>query len=359
MTYKKLENEKNRYKFEVKVDYKEFESEREKTLNDLAKTVKIAGFRPGKAPKEAVEKEVGYKAYLDTVNKILPKAAIEVVEKENLNPLSSFNYDLKNLDKDKDVIFTFEFFNQPDIKAEDFKKIKVKYNEPKIAEGEVDVVIKNIIKSSLPKEKWEKSIKKVKKTSKTKESEKDKESKQDEDIEVTDELVKEIGYEDAKTYEEMKKNVEETLNRIKTEEADNEFASHVVEEAIKIADFGIPEELVEHEAEHKEEHFKERLRELKLDQNMYLKTQNTSLDDLRKTWKEEALNNLKSDLLLINLAVSENLTPSDEEVEKEIEKIEDPNLKERYKNNENNKNYLKTSITRVNGLKKLIEIAKK
>lgn len=372
MTYKQIEKVKNRYKFEVEVDYKEFEVEREKALTRLAGNVKIAGFRPGKAPKDAVEKEVGYNAYLEAVNKILPRAALEVVEKENLNPISSFKYDLKDLDKDKNISFTFEFVNQPEVKFDDFKKIKLEYVEPKLEKDEADSVIKNIIVSSLPREKWEKNIikKSVAKGKKSKDGKKPEEDHhhddsqphnhlhEGEDLQITDELVEAIGYQEDKTYDGLRKQVEETLVKVKKEDADNAFAGRVIEEAIKISDFEVPEDFIQREVEHKESHFNERLKELKLDPDMYLKTQGTTLDELRKNWRNEAERAVKTDLLLINLGTTENLTPTEKEIDEQIEKFQDPRVKEQYKSLDN-RDYLKSALTRDRALLKLIESAKK
>lgn len=372
MTYKQVEKSKNKYKFEVEVDFKEFEEERQKALQKLSSKVKIAGFRPGKAPKDAVEKEVGYNAYLEAVNKILPKAALEVIEKENLNPISSFKYDLKDLDKEQNISFSFEFVTQPEIKLEQFKKIKLDYKEPKLEKDEADQVIKNIIVSSLPREKWEKNIVKKETSKKAKDGE-SKKTEEDhhhedgqphnhlhdgEDLTITDELVEAIGYQEEKTYDGLKKQVEETLNRVKKEDADNEFAGRVIDEAIKLTDFEVPEDFIEREVEHRESHFNERLQEVKLNQEMYLKTQGTTLEELRKTWRADADKAVRTDLILINLGVSENLSPTEEEIDEQIAKYQDPRVQAQYKSEES-RNYLRSALTRDKALMKLIEGAKK
>ena len=45
MNYKQIEKIKNKYKFEVEVDFSEFEAERLKALEKLGKNVKISGLR--------------------------------------------------------------------------------------------------------------------------------------------------------------------------------------------------------------------------------------------------------------------------------------------------------------------------
>jgi hypothetical protein len=55
--------------------------------------------------------------------------------------------------------------------------------------------------------------------------------------------------------------------------------------------------------------------------------------------------------------VKEKLVPTEEDLDAEIEKIENPSLKEQYKSYQN-RDYLRTALARDRGLNKLMEMVK-
>lgn len=343
LEYKKLSHVKNRVKFSATIKKDLLEKERLDFVKKLGKDVKIPGFRPGKAPVVEIEKAVGYKAYIEAINSILPKTAIEVLEKEKLNPISTldYNFDEEKKDKDDNITFTFEFLIQPEIDTSRFKKIKVKKEEVKVTDKDINETIQSLIKTSLPREKWEKYIKKE-------------EGSKDENLDISEDLIKDIGYEDAKTLKEFKDKVRESLENVKSDQAQNKYVSTIVEEALKLSDFEVPHEYIHREVEYRESEFKKRIGELKLNMDVYLRSQNKTIEDIRSEWHKQSETDLATDLLLVNISVKENLVPSEKEVDEEIKKL-DKESQEYYKN-ENNRSYLKTGLSRNKGLAKLIDI---
>ena len=364
-TYKKLEELKNKRTFEVKVEYSVYKELEDKIFAESSKKVKLAGFRPGKAPKELIEKEIASSVFSKTINKLLTDLAYEILTKEDLNPISHIDYDLKDFDKDKGLTFTFTFLNQPKIDIEKLKKISVKKEEIVVKAEEIDDVIRNMIRNNLPVEKYDKNAKVNPESSSGQKSEVEGQKLEDQkpeevsrDFEITNELVKELGYEDAKTYDEIKAKVKETLTKFKDEQVSSDYNGKIIEAAVKAVDFDLPEDMVNEEVTKKEEDFKNRLRKIKLDIDAYLKTQSTTIEKLKENWANEAKAQISTDLLLVNLAVQEKLVPTEEDVDAEIEKIEDKKLKAQYKG-QRNKDYLRTLMTRERGFTRLVELIKK
>lgn len=339
--YEIKEKKKNKVKIEVVVDYAEYEKYEQESIKRLASTVKVPGFRPGKAPKDMVQGQVAAKAMNNAVNALLPHLAEHILSDEKMNPIAPIDYDLKELDKEKGLIFEMEFYDHPEIKADQFKKLKVEEKSSEVTEAEVMEVIRNMISNNKPKDEKEED-----------------EEKKDEEFEVTDEMVAELKYDNETTLEGLKGKVREAMENLKKEQMTNQFANEVIEEALKLSDFELPESIVEDSAIRSEEDFKSRLAQIKLDLGAYLKTQNTTLEEQRKLWREEAEKQIKTDLLVINLAVSENLTPSEEELESEINKIQDKKVQEQYRNNPGNMNYMRTMMARERGLNRLLDIAR-
>lgn len=341
--FKRLEEDRNKYIYEVTIDYSEYEKYEDQAFKVEASNVKIPGFRPGQAPKAMIEKEIGSKVFTRALNRILPDYAEEVMIKEELSPISHLHYDLKELDKEKGLIFTFEVVTQPVINPEDFKAIKVDEPKTEIEEKEIEEVIKNMIRNNVAEDKI--PFKEAK------------EGEEKKDFDLTDELVKELNYEDTKTIDDLKTNVKETLKSLKAQQGQTEYTNKILEEAIKVANFHVPHEMVDDQVAGLEEDFKARLSQIKLSLDNYIKTQGTTLEEMRNHWAEDAKNRIAADLLLVNLAVKEGLVATEDEVEAEIEKMEDKALRARYKN-QSNKDYLRTIMTRERGLNKLVEIVK-
>ncbi len=369
-TFKQTEKKSNKYSYEVKVDPELYNTHRDIAFKKLAPNVKISGFRPGKAPKESIQKELGNDLLVETINSLLPSVAIEILENEKLNPISSLDYDVKEFGKEGEMTFTFSFYNQPEVDIEKFKKISIKPESSKVEDSEVDVVIRNMVRNTIPGEKLANILGLKKDASKEEhvhehtEGEEHNHEHDDNEIEipeefnVTDDMVKELGYEDETTLQGMKVKVKETLEQVKKQQSEQDFAGKVIDEAIKLAEFEVPTDFIDREVGQKEEVFNSRLARLKLDRNAYLKTQNTTMDKLREDWTKEAKKDITADLLLINLATKEKLIPTDEEVEAEIEKIEDPRVKAQYKV-QKNKDYMRTLMARDKGLQRLVEVVKK
>ena len=344
--FKRTEEDKNKYTYEVTIDYSEFQKYEDRAFKLEAANVKIPGFRPGQAPREMIEKEVATKVFSRAINLMLPNFAEEVMIKDELSPISHLHYDLKELDKEKGVIFTFEVVTQPVINPDDFKSIKIEEPKTEVAEKEIEDVIKNMVRNNVAEDKI--------KFKETKEGEEKSEVK---DFDLTEELIQELKYEDSKTLEELKKNVKETLTTLKKQQSDTEFTNKVLEQAIKVANFHVPHEMIDDQVAGLEEDFSARLKQIKLSLENYIQTQGTTIEEMRNHWAADAQARISSDLLLVNLAVKEGLVATEAEVEAEIEKMEDKQLRARYKN-QSNKDYLRTIMTRERGLAKLIDIVK-
>lgn len=337
-TYKKIKQEKNKLEFEVKTSPEIYDELYADVYKEEAQKVKIAGFRPGKAPKSEVERRIAMDVVNKTVNTLLPKVAYEILVKEDLNPISSVKYDVTGINEDKSIDFTMTIVDSPKIDVNQLKKIKVKEKIEEVKDEEIDMVIRNIIQSTLPEDEWK--------------------SKEGGDVEITDELVKKLGYEDETTVEGLKAKVKETLERVKKEQAENEYVQNVLKEAVKISDFYIPEDLIEEEVHHREHHFVERLENLKLDVDSYLKTQNKTMEDVKNEWRKEIEESAGVDILTINLARQEKLVPTEEEIEEEIDKIEDEITRIRYKSDEGLRDQMRTVLTRNRGAKKIVDLTK-
>lgn len=119
----------------------------EEVYKKLAPSVKISGFRPGKAPRHLVEQEVGS----DVFNKEILEMAIqrsfyEAITKEKLTTVSPPEVKVVKFVPTDGLTYEATVTILPEIKLPDFKAIKLKKKEIKADEGEVDKVLENLKK---------------------------------------------------------------------------------------------------------------------------------------------------------------------------------------------------------------------
>lgn len=341
-TYKRGKDEKNKIVFDVVLEKQFFDNKVEQEFLKLSAEIKMPGFRPGKAPRADLEKQAMPDAILRAYNKALPDVALEIISKENLSPIGEFKYDLSEKElPNGDIGFTFSFLSKPDVDVAKLEKLEIKFEKEEITAKEIDDVIKSMAKSVLDEGKLKPFLKEG----------------TTEEIEISDKLVEALEYEE-KTYEELKTNIEKTLVNVKQQNADTKFLDSLLAKLITVFDFDVPSEMITEQVNTMEESFKARLKELKLDINEYLATQNTDIEKLRKDWREKAVKDIKAELVVVEYARKSNFQPRQEDVETEITKIKDPAQKREF-STERGKEYLTYLMLREKGLKALVEKTKK
>ncbi len=353
--YKLVETKKNVKTFEVTVDKSLEQEYYEKAFQKLSADIKIAGFRPGKAPRDVVEPKVALDALNETVNSLLPDVTVKVLVKENITPLGRVEYDIKDVKGESEMVYKFTVHTYPDIDVSKVKKIKVTAKKDEVKEDEVDSVIRNIIRSTLPRDKWAGEEKAEDEKISKKDEKKEDAVSVDTTFEITDELVKELGYEDAKSVEELRKSVKESLNKVKDNQYESELLEKGLEEVQKIVEMEIPHDMVHHEADHRQADFEARLKQINLNVDEYLKAQGKTMKELHDEWERDIEKMIFRDVFAVQLAHQEKLIPSEEELDTEIDKIEDEMTKVRYKGDQRMRDQYRTMVSVNKGLQKFLE----
>ena len=72
---------------EIDVDFEDLDSKKDEAINNISKSLKVKGFRPGKIPKNIVIREVGEDYILEeSIDLYLPEQIFEILQKEEINP---------------------------------------------------------------------------------------------------------------------------------------------------------------------------------------------------------------------------------------------------------------------------------
>jgi trigger factor len=136
----------------VTADKNELEDVRRDVLQKLGKDVKVAGFRPGKAPAEMVEKQLNQQLYQqefveEAVQRLYPNAAKE----QNLRPIDRPDISLKSFVPFNDLTFEAKVDVLGEVKLPDYKKIKMERKTAKVTKKDIEEVIENLRTQSAEK----------------------------------------------------------------------------------------------------------------------------------------------------------------------------------------------------------------
>lgn len=137
--------------------------------------------------------------------------------------------------------------------------------------------------------------------------------------ELNDDFAKDVSEFD--TFDEYRNNIKETIEKERDDAGNAEVNEQLMEAIAEKLEADIPQCMFDNEAENLVRDYDMRLRYSGLSLDMYLKYTGKTLDDMRKDMLPQAEKHVKTRLALEAISAKENLTASDEEVDKEVEKI--------------------------------------
>lgn len=138
--------------------------------------------------------------------------------------------------------------------------------------------------------------------------------------ELDDEFAKDVD-EEAETLDELKKKKKEQLEDQNKQNAENEQRQTLIEKASENAEVDIPEVMVESEVDQMVREFEQNLQMQGLTMEMYTQFSGQDQDSLKEQMKEDAEKRVKSSLTLETIAKEEELNPTDEDVDAEMERM--------------------------------------
>ena len=128
-----------RAKLTVEVPFEELKPSLDAAYKAIAQQINVPGFRRGKVPPTVIDRQVGRAAVLDqAVNELLPKAYVEALQENSLEPLAQPEIEVTKLD-DNDVLeFTAEVDVKPDFTVPDYEGIVAQVEDIEISDEDVE-----------------------------------------------------------------------------------------------------------------------------------------------------------------------------------------------------------------------------
>ncbi|WIF94117.1 trigger factor [Caminicella sporogenes] len=426
MNSKILKKENNRVTLEIKVSAEDFEKAIQESYMKNRKRFNIPGFRKGKAPRKIIEMQYGEGIfYEDAINIALPKEYDKAIKQHNLEPVDRPDVDIEEIKKGEDLIFTATVTVKPEVNLGEYKGIEVEKIEYNVTDEDVekelermrDLNARLVNVEDRPVQKDDTVIIDYKgfvdgvqfeggtaenqslvigsgkfipgfeeqliganrgdeievKVKFPEEYHADKLAGKDAVFKVTikeikfkelpdldDEFAKDVSEFD--TLEELKADIRKRLEENAQKRAERELREKVLDKVVENAQIDIPEVMVETEIDNMLTDFDFQLRYQGLDLEKYLQFTNTKIEDLRNQMKDDAYNRVKTSLVLEAIKEKENIEVTDEDVEKEIEKIAEQNkvsvekMKETFR--DGNYGYIRNTIKVRKTIDFLVENAK-
>ena len=131
----------------VFVDKKTIDERIALRLSELSKTINMKGFRPGKVPVDVVKRQFGKAVYGEVLEKILKETSSKALEEKKIKVAGQPKLDLKSYGEGKDLNYTLEIDELPEIKIQPLDNIKFTDYEIKVTEDEVKKRIDDIAKN--------------------------------------------------------------------------------------------------------------------------------------------------------------------------------------------------------------------
>lgn len=352
-----------------------------------AKKFNIPGFRKGKVPRQMIEQQYGKTVfYEEAFNSLLNKNYYEALTQNDLEPVDRPEIDVVQMEKDSELIYTVTVTVVPEAELGTYKGIEVEKDTVNVTdemvaeelnklvernarlitvedrpsqlqdtvnfdfEGFVDeeafeggkgenydlVLGSNTfipgfedqlvgykagdeveVKVTFPVEYQAAELAGKEAVFKCKVNE----VKVKEFPEIDDEFAKDVSEFD--NLEQLKADLRLKLEKQQEEKINGEFEDKVLKAVIENATIEVPEVVIENQIDQMVRDYDYRLRYQGLDLGKYLEMLGKTMDEFRGQFKEEAEFSVKAKLVLKAIAKTENIAITEEDIEKELQKMAD------------------------------------
>jgi trigger factor len=134
-----------RVRINVEVPFTELQPDFDRAYKELAKQVRLPGFRPGKAPAKLLEARVGREAMLDqVVNEALPGRYGQAVTESDVRPLGQPDIQVTKKEYGQELVFTAEVDVRPEITLPDLSALKITVDPIKVSDEDVDAELQSL-----------------------------------------------------------------------------------------------------------------------------------------------------------------------------------------------------------------------
>ncbi len=376
-----MANTKNVHEITISIDGEKWKQILDETFKKVVKTVKIDGFRPGKAPRDVFEKKYGKQSLVvEAVDNAVSEAYKEALKKFDGDPIMQPQVSIDKADE-TGVTYKFIFTTKPEVKIKKYTGLGVKKEAVKVTDKDVEKEIENIKKeyadlqvkdgkiengdtaiidfegfdgdkafeggksenysleigshSFIPG--FEEALIGLKAGDKKDVKVSFPEDYHAEDLkgkpvvfkvlvhevkakvypELNEEFFLDLGLDDVKSVEDLKKTIKETMTSQKENEVENKYIDELFEALLKETTVEIPHELVHEEIDRMIEEYADRLKMQGITLDQFYKYTNSNEEALKDQMHGEAENRVKLRFAIDEVISQEKIDATDEEADKD------------------------------------------
>ncbi len=380
-----VKKENNEITLKIVVDKGEFNKAVNEAYKKTKHRFNVPGFRKGKAPKQIIQQRYGKEVFFEeAINIAFPKAYEKALDDLKIDPVNQPEIDIENVDPDSDLSFTAKIEIMPEIEISDYKGLSAEKTKVEVAEEEIEEELKKLqeqnarmlpvedreakdgdiltidfegfignepfeggkaedheltlgsgqfipgfeeqlagvkadeeteVKVTFPEDYHAEDLKGQEATFKVKV----KSIKEKELPVIDDELATEASEFDS--LEELKADIRKKKEEEKAKMQESEVEKQIMDQIVEKVDVEIPEAVVKRQTDMMIRDFDMQLRYQGLELAKYLEMTGSTEDDLREQMKEDAEKRVKTQLALEKIGELEEIRPSDEDVEEELQRM--------------------------------------
>ena len=377
--------EKNMAKLTIEVPAEELEKAMQNAYLRAKNRITIPGFRKGKAPRKMIEQMYGKGIFLeDAANALIPEQYSKALEECDLEIVSQPEIDVTQIEPGKAFIFTAEVAVKPEVTLGEYKGLEVPKSETEVTDEEIEAELKKEqeknsrtitvedrgaengdiatidfegfvdgtafeggkgtdypltlgsgsfipgfedqlvgakagdhveVNVTFPEEYQSKDL-----AGKAAVFQCDVKKVETKELpELDDDFAQDVSEFD--TLAEYKEDIKKNLTERKEKEARTAKENAAVDKAIENAQMEIPDAMIETQISQMLDDFSRRMQAQGLTMEQYMQFTGLTADKMREEMKPQALKRIQTRLVLEKIAETENIQPSEEEVNEEINKM--------------------------------------
>ena len=124
--------------FKVVIAAAEIDSKVDERLKEIAPTLQLPGFRPGKVPAALVKKRFGQSLLGEVLEKSVNESSQQALDERGLRPAAQPNIEVVSFDEGKDLEFNLSVELMPEIEPLDYSVLKLKKLVAEANEKDID-----------------------------------------------------------------------------------------------------------------------------------------------------------------------------------------------------------------------------
>lgn len=382
-TVEKLE--KNRVVLEVEVEAPKLEQALDKAYRKLVRQVNIPGFRRGKAPRFILERYLGKESlYHEAIDMVIPAAYKQAVEETKIEPIDQPEVEIVQIEEGQPIIFKATVEVKPEVNLGQYKGLPVQRPEVKVTEEDIEAYLEGLqerfaqlkdvedgaveegdivsldFKGQIDEQDYpglkgenypleigsgtfipgfeaqligakideEREVKVTFPANYYREELAGKEAvftvkvrgiKRKQLAPIDDEFAKDVS--EFETLEELKEDIRKRLEAQQRQRAEAEVRRQVVDKAVENAQVELPHVLVERRIAFLINDMALRLQAQGLTLDKLLEKSGKTIEQLKEDFRPQAEKDVKTELVLEAIAKAENIEVTQEEIDKEVEKM--------------------------------------